>query len=301
MSTRGLERSVTPEEIDSAPAVSRMAVVGIGKMGRGIAICAAQHGIATTIYDVNEQALEVALRAADSHLGDLSANGSATSRIQATVSLAEAVGNVDVVVEAIPELLDVKAQAFEAIAECAGQRTVFATNTSHLSITDIAATSRRPEAFIGLHFFNPAPVMNLVEVIPAMQTADWALVLGLRLVRDLGKQPILSRDVAGFISTRGHVAQFLECARIVDDGIARAEDVDSTYRLGFGHPMGPLELADYIGLDVLLDIAEGMRREHGERFLAPPLLRRLVAAGHYGRKSGRGFYDYPTSAERPNT
>jgi 3-hydroxybutyryl-CoA dehydrogenase len=264
-------------------------------MGRGIAVCAAQHGITTSLYDTSDAALAAAREVIARHLERASTHSVAEpSSVELTASLDEAVAGADLVIESVPEVTAIKAAVYEAVGPLIGDHVVLATNTSTGPITELASLYRRPEAFVGLHFFNPPPVMDLVEVIPAIQTADWTLATALRFVGDLGKQATLSHDVAGFIATRGHVAQFLECARIVEEGVAGVEDVDATFRLGFRHPMGPLELADYIGLDILLDVAEGMRKAHGERFRPPAILRRLVEAGHLGRKTGRGFYEHPS-------
>lgn len=271
--------------------VSRVAVIGAGAMGRGIAACTVGIGLDTSLYDTSAEVLERAVEKIAAR------SGADAGTVTVADSLERAVDTADLVVESVPEILETKAAVLAAAEDSAPGHAIFATNTSHLSITAIAASVGRSDHVIGLHFFNPPPSMGLVEVIPALQTAPWVVTWAVQFVQDLGKQATISRDSPGFLSTRGHVAHFLECVRMVQDGVGTVEDIDATCRLGLRHPMGALELGDYIGLDVLLHVAEGMHAAFGDRFLPPQLLRQMVAAGHYGKKSGRGFYQYADSAE----
>jgi 3-hydroxybutyryl-CoA dehydrogenase len=214
----------------------------------------------------------------------------ALDRIQGTTDLEEAVESADLVIEAVPENLDLKQQVFEDLDAAAPEDAVLASNTSSLSLTEVASVLERPERAVGLHFFNPPHIMDLVEIIVAEQTDAETESTATAFVEDLDKEAVVVRDTAGFASSRLGIALGLEAIRMVEEGVASASDIDAAMRTGYGHPMGPLELTDHVGLDVRLDIAEYLREELGERFRPPQLLRRKVRAGNYGKKSGEGFY-----------
>jgi len=284
--------------------VSRVAVVGFGTMGTGIAQVFAQSGFEVVAVDVSEEVLRRGLETIASGpfgLRRLVERGRITeeqmrdilSRIKTTTNLAEAVSSADLVIEAVFEDLEVKRKVFREVDTYAPRHAVLASNTSTLSITALAAATSRPDKVVGMHFFNPPQVMKLVEIVRGLQTSDETVELVKGLAERLGKVPVLCKDVPGFIANRIGIIGILEAIRLYEQGIASAKDIDTAMKLGYNWPMGPLELADFIGLDVLLNIAEVLYRETGSPAYHPPtILRRLVAAGHLGRKSGRGFYIY---------
>lgn len=276
-----------------------VAVIGAGTMGRGIAQVAAQAGYATRLYDADGGALERALGAIDATLAKSVELGkikpgdktSALGRITSESDLGVAVENADLVVEAIPEDLDAKREIFGLLDRRCGEKTVLASNTSSLSIATLAAATGRPQRVVGIHFFNPVHIMRLVEVVVTPETDPDVRAIVLNVVRSLGKEPIVVRDVPGFASSRLGIALGLEAMRMLEDGVASARDIDAAMELGYNHPMGPLKLTDLVGLDVRLAIAEHLARTIDEqRFAVPAILRKLVAAGKLGRKTGEGFY-----------
>lgn len=278
---------------------SRLTVLGAGLMGAGIAQIASQYGVRVSLYDVSESALqggrdriEASLRRIEK-AGRLPGGPSQALRlITATLDLALALEDCDMVIEAAPEKLDLKLDLFAEIDRIAPPGALLGTNTSQFSITELAAATERPASVVGLHFFNPPPIMGLVEIIPGLLTAPDFLQRAVAFCHGIGKETTISQDVQGFIASRGNLIYSLECMRMFEEGVGSAEDIDKTFRLGFGHPMGSLELADYVGLDTVLQVAEAMHAAHGERFRPPLVLRRLVLAGRLGRKSGAGFYEY---------
>ena len=287
--------------------MERVAVIGSGTMGHGIAQVAAMAGLRVGLQDVDAGRLDAARAQIDKSLerlvrsGKLADGGPAvvTARIATTTELSRAVDGADVVIEAVPEVLDLKHDVFRRLDELCPAETVLATNTSQLSITEIAAPTARPERTIGLHFFNPPVVMRLVEVVRGIRTSDATLTRGLELVRRLGKESVVcNRDAAGFITTRALAALRLECLRLYEEGIASIEDIDKAIRLGLNHPMGPFELTDLVGLDVALNNSRNLERVYGERFRPPQSLALHVAAGRLGRKSGAGWYDYTPEGEK---
>jgi len=273
-------------------------------MGTGIAQVFAQSGFEVVAVDISEEVLRRGLETIVSGpfgLKKLVERGRITeeqmreilSRIRTTTNLAEAVSSADFVIEAVFEDLEVKRKIFRELDTYAPKHAVLASNTSTLSITALAAATSRPDRVIGMHFFNPPQVMKLVEVVRGLQTSDEAVEVVKGLAERLGKVPVLCKDVPGFIANRIGIIGILEAIRLYEQGIASAKDIDTAMKLGYNWPMGPLELADFIGLDVLLNIAEVLYRETGSPAYHPPtVLRRLVAAGYLGRKSGRGFYIY---------
>lgn len=281
--------------------IDRIAVVGGGTMGNGIAHVAAQHGKSVRLIDVQAHVLERALETIAKNLerqvkkGVLEAaeKDATLGRIETVTDLAEGAQGVDLVVEAVPEKPELKYSIFKTLDEAAGPDTILASNTSSISITEIAARTSRPEKVIGMHFMNPVPVMALVEVIRGLATSDETTRATFELSRALGKTPVEVNDFPGFVSNRVLMPMINEAVTALMEGVAEVEAIDTVMKLGMNHPMGPLKLADLIGLDTCLNILEVLHRELGDdRYRPSPLLRKYVAAGWLGRKSGRGFYTY---------
>jgi 3-hydroxybutyryl-CoA dehydrogenase len=268
-------------------------------MGRGIAQVTAQAGYATTLHDADTEALTRARAAIEAGLaksverGRLTAEdrSAALERLRTATDLADVVIDADLVVEAIPEILDAKREMFAELDARSPESTVLASNTSSLSIGEIAAGTTRPDRVVGLHFFNPVPVMKLVEIVVLDETDPAVRGAMLDFARSLGKQPIVVRDSPGFATSRLGVTLGLEAMRMLEEGVATASDIDTAMELGYNHPMGPLKLTDLVGLDVRLAIAEHLARTiDGARFEPPRILRELVAQGLLGKKTGEGFY-----------
>lgn len=287
-------------------AIERVGVVGFGAMGSGIAQVCAQAGFAVTVREVDQAAIDRGWKSVDGSLARMVKAGRATEdqareargRIRATTSLAD-LGDSDLVIEAVLEIADVKLKVWKELDALCPPATIFASNTSSLPIVDMAATTKRPDRFAGLHFFNPAPVMQLVEVVRAITTSDETVQALKTFATKLGKTPVVSKDVAGFIVNRLMVPYLLGAIRVLEQGIATAEEIDTAVKLGLRHPMGPFELIDYTGLDINLHVANVFYEEFRDPTMAPPpLLKRMVAAGQLGRKSGKGFYEYDEKGER---
>lgn len=278
----------------------KISVLGAGTMGHGIAQVCAQSGYDVRLHDVDEAALARALERIHASLGKLAAKGRVSAdsvgtigaRIRRTTDHRDALEGADVVIEAAPERLELKLELFRTIDRHAPENALLATNTSSISITEIAGITARPEHVVGLHFFNPVPVMDLVEIIRGLRTADETLQRARTFVQALGKEAVVVRDWPGFATSRLGVALGAEAIRMLEQGVASAEDIDRAMELGYRHPMGPLKLTDLVGLDVRLAILEHLHRELGEQFRPPALLRQLVRAGKLGRKTGEGFYKY---------
>ena len=282
-------------------ALGDIGVVGGGFMGTGIAEATARAGARVRVVEPEPAALERSRSRLAASLERGVAGGkltqedarAAAERVSWTTELAE-LGASELVVEAVVEDEGVKAGVFRALDAALPDAAVLASNTSSIPITGLGAVTARPERVLGLHFFSPVPVMRLVEVVAGLETADEAVARAEAFVEALGKRAIRTKDRAGFVVNALLVPYLLSAVRMLEEGFAEREDIDEGMRLGCGHPMGPLTLADFIGLDVLLAIAESLHAEHRRPELAPPpLLRRMVVAGRLGRKSGRGFYAYP--------
>ena len=280
---------------------TRVAVIGAGTMGAGIAQAAATAGWVTTLTDTRPAALQGAVdriaRTLDGAVqrGKLDAAGrdAILGRLQSDPGIRAACEGADLVVEAVLEDLDVKRDVMSQASDWALPSALLATNTSSISIADIAADLPRPERLIGMHFFNPVHLMKLVEIVTHDATDDAARADALAVVQAMGKEPIVVRDSPGFASSRLGIALGLEAMRMLEEGVGSAADIDRAMELGYNHPMGPLKLTDLVGLDVRLRIADYLHQALGaERFAPPAILRRLVAEGKLGKKSGHGFYDW---------
>jgi 3-hydroxybutyryl-CoA dehydrogenase len=285
--------------------IGTVAVVGSGLMGSGIAEVAARAGYDTVVREVDETVLGQGLdrirksldRAVERGKLEAEVRDQTLGRIRGTTALGELAG-VDLVIEAIVENLDTKKALFVELDGICPDHAIFASNTSSLTITEMAAATQRPDRFVGLHFFNPVPVMKLVEVVRTIATSEPTFRTAYGFVESLGKQPVEAKDASGFIVNRLLVPYMLDAIRSLEQGLGSIEDIDRAMVLGTGYPMGPFTLGDFVGLDTLFRIAEIMYEEYAEtRFAPPPLLRRMVTLGRFGRKAGRGFYDY--SGEKP--
>ncbi|HMU60414.1 MAG TPA: 3-hydroxyacyl-CoA dehydrogenase family protein [Gemmatimonadales bacterium] len=283
---------------------TRVAVIGAGTMGAGIAQAAATAGWPTTLTDARPEALQGALdriaRTLDGAVqrGKLDAAGrdSILGRLRTAPDMRTTCQGADLVIEAVLEDLDVKRDVMSQASDWAEPSALLATNTSSISIADIAADLPRPERLIGMHFFNPVHLMKLVEIVVHDGSDEASTADALAVVRAMGKEPIVVRDSPGFASSRLGVALGLEAMRMLEEGVASAADIDRAMELGYNHPMGPLKLTDLVGLDVRLRIADYLHQALGaERFAPPAILRRLVAEGKLGKKSGHGFYDWSQS------
>jgi 3-hydroxybutyryl-CoA dehydrogenase len=280
--------------------IQKVGVVGCGLMGAGIAQVAAAAGFQTVVREVSGEIVEKGLKNIDKSLArlvekgalDESKKGEIRGRLKGTTAL-EDLKDCDVVIEAIIEQLPAKRELFSVLDGLCPAATIFASNTSSLTITEIATATKRPERFVGLHFFNPVPVMKLVEVVRTIATNPAVYEEMVAFGAKLGKTPVRAHDSTGFIVNRLLVPYLLDAIRALEEGVGSIEDIDNSMKLGCGHPMGPLTLLDFVGLDTTYYIANIMFDEFRERrFASPPLLKRMVLAGWNGRKSGRGFYDY---------
>jgi 3-hydroxybutyryl-CoA dehydrogenase len=280
--------------------IKKVGVLGSGLMGSGIAEVAARSGYETVVREVTSELMEKGLdkirgslnKAVERGKLEASARDEAVGRLSGTVDLG-AFADCDIVVEAIVENLEEKRKTFGALDEAVKKDAIFASNTSSLTITQMAMFTQRPDQFVGLHFFNPVPVMKLVEVVRTLLTSDASFDRAFEFARSLGKEPVAARDNSGFIVNRLLVPYLLDAIRALEEGVGSVEDIDKGMQLGCGYPMGPFTLLDFVGLDTTYYIAGIMFDEYKEkRFASPPLLKQMVTAGRLGKKSGRGFYDY---------
>jgi len=281
-------------------AIEKLGVVGCGLMGSGIAQTAAQAGLQVTVREVSTELIDKGFANIDKSLARLVQRGTlsaadrdaARKRLRPTTKLEDLAGS-DLIIEAITEQLEPKKELFRALDGFCPPQTIYASNTSSLSITEMAVATRRPERFVGLHFFNPVPIMKLAEVIRTIATDPKVYEEAAALAVRMGKTAVRTSDRTGFVVNRLLVPYLLDAVRALEEGVASIPDIDQAMKLGCGHPMGPLTLLDFVGLDTTYYIANIMFDEFKERrFSPPPLLKRMVMAGWNGRKAGRGFYDY---------
>ena len=280
--------------------ISNIGIIGAGTMGSGISQVAALTGYDIVMQDVSEDATNRGIGAIDKSLQRLvdrekitaDAKDAAIRKIRTTTNLSD-LADCDLVIEAATENMDLKLDLFEEIDKVSHPETIIASNTSSLSLTKLASVSNRPDKVIGMHFFNPVPMMALVEIIRALQTSDDTFTRVDELTRELGKTPVSVKDSPGFVVNRMLVPMINESVFILYEGIASADEIDAAMKLGAGHPMGPLALADMIGIDVCLYVMNILLEEFGDSKFRPcPLLKQMVDAGYLGRKSGKGFFDY---------
>ncbi|HET9529365.1 MAG TPA: 3-hydroxyacyl-CoA dehydrogenase family protein [Blastocatellia bacterium] len=281
--------------------VEKIAVIGAGTMGHGIAQVAAQAGLPVSLVDVSRELVERGRSMIESNLKKGVERGKVTqqqmadalARIRTATDLTGSAEGADLVIEAVVERLDAKRELFAKLDDICARQTVLATNTSSLSIASIASATRRPDRVIGMHFFNPVHIMKLLEIVTGAETSDETLRVALDVASRMGKEAITVKDTPGFATSRLGVALGLEAMRMLEQGVASAEDIDKAMVLGYNHPMGPLRLTDLVGLDIRLSIAEYLFAELGSEVFRPPdILRRKVAEGKLGKKSGEGFYKW---------
>jgi 3-hydroxybutyryl-CoA dehydrogenase len=280
--------------------IKSIGILGCGQMGSGIAEVAAKSGYEVMVCEIDDKALSSGLGKVQKSLakaverGKLAADvmEATLARITGTLHVAD-LADCDIVIEAVFEDLPTKQRVFGELDQVVKAEAILATNTSSISIAAIAAATKRGDKVIGMHFFNPVPVMQLVEYVPSILTSPETIAAVSALGEKLGKTGVLAKDSPGFIVNRLLVAYLIDAIRVYEQGLASREDIDNAMKLGAAHPMGPLTLSDFIGLDIIKDVADVFFDEYGEaRFKAPPLLSRMVTAGQLGRKSGKGFYDY---------
>jgi 3-hydroxybutyryl-CoA dehydrogenase len=280
--------------------VRHVGVVGCGLMGSGIVEVAARAGCEVTVVEGDESLAAAGLvrvrrsldRAVERGKLEAAERDALIERVRAATSL-DALAEADLVIEAATEDVHAKLAIFAELDDVTKPETVLASNTSSIPIVELARSTRRPDRVVGMHFFNPPPVMALLELIPALTTSEETVAFAVAIAERFGKTVVRARDHAGFIVNRLLIPYLCDAARLYDEGFATREDIDTAISLGLGHPLGPLALADFIGIDTCVSIAEILFREFGDaHYAAPPVMRRMVAAGHLGRKSGRGFYAY---------
>jgi len=280
--------------------IKKVGVLGCGLMGSGIAQVAAQAGYDTVVREVEQKFLDKGIGGIEKSLGKFVEKGKLAAadrdaclgRLKGTTTLDD-LADCDIVIEAIIENAELKKETYAALDKIVKKDAIFASNTSSLTITELSMATARPAQFVGLHFFNPVPLMKLVEVVRTILTTDQSFDRAYAFAKSLGKEPVSCRDNSGFIVNRLLVPYILDAIRAYEEGVGSIEDIDKAMQLGCGYPMGPLTLLDFVGLDTTYKIAEIMFTEYREqRYAPPPLLKRMVLAGMNGRKSGKGFYDY---------
>ncbi|MFL5387021.1 MAG: 3-hydroxyacyl-CoA dehydrogenase family protein [Longimicrobiaceae bacterium] len=287
--------------------IKRVGVLGCGLMGSGIAQICAAAGYDTIVREVSDEVVQKGIGGIGRQLGKQVEKGKLAAedrdallgRLRGTSNL-EDLKDCDIVIEAIVENLDLKNEIWRTLDGLCPPHTIFASNTSSLTIADMAAATKRPERMVGLHFFNPVPVMKLVEVVKTIATDPQVFDTAFEFAKSLGKEPIVCKDNSGFVVNLLLVPYMMDAIRALSEGVATIEDIDKGMKLGTGYPMGPFVLSDFVGLDTLDKIGDIMFNEYKEkRYASPPLLKRMVSLGYYGRKSGKGFYDYSGDEPKP--
>ncbi len=302
-----MSEETRPQGNSQAPTeISQVAVLGAGTMGRGIAHISALAGYTTNLYDVDAEQLGAAERSIHRNLdkgveiGKLEAEVAegAKERLALENDLAAAVAEADLVIEAAPESMEIKVELFRAVSIHCSEEALFASNTSALSVTEMAGTTGRPERFAGTHFFNPVHLMKLLELVRGLETSDATVATLAEVGRRMGKEVVVVRDVPGFATSRINALIGNEAFRMLEQGVASAADIDKAVKLGLNHPMGPFEMGDLVGLDVRLSILEHLHATLGESFRPSNLMRQYVQAGRLGRKTGRGVHTYDEHGKR---
>ncbi|MEH6850216.1 3-hydroxyacyl-CoA dehydrogenase family protein [Bacillus pseudomycoides] len=280
--------------------IRNIAVIGAGIMGSGIVQALAIGGKSVKMYDVSEESIQKAYKGITTSLERFVKAGRMSEEekeqvlvnIVSTITIEEVCKDVELIIEAAPENLQLKKEIFKQLDSYASSSTILATNTSELSVTAIASATNRPEKVLGMHWFNPAPVMKLIEIVRGVDTAEHTIQAVKELAEEIGKETVVVKDMQGFVTSRAIAVHLLECMRMYEEGVGSKEEIDKAIKLGLNYPMGPFELADYVGLDTMLFASQGLSEAFGDRFRAPQTLVKLVEAGHLGRKTGKGFYNY---------
>jgi 3-hydroxybutyryl-CoA dehydrogenase len=300
---------VSEAKVSDASTIRKVLVLGTGAMGQGIAQVSAVAGYVTHLYDVDAARVAKAIDAIKSATDRLVQKGKMLNEARSemigmlvpTPSIERAAEGIDIVIEAVPEKMDLKVEVLGRVKALAPAHAILASNTSSLSLTEIGQRLGAGARTVGLHFFNPVPVMELLEVVRSLDTDEATVTAALAVAKRLGKTPIVVSDTPGFASSRLGVALGAEAMRMLESGVASAADIDRAMELGYRHPMGPLKLTDLVGLDVRLAILEHLHREVGEQFRPPVILRQMVRAGKLGKKTGEGFYQWTESGPEPVT